>query len=105
MTIGLAILNRRRELGMSQVELARLVGMDHTYLSKIERNRLTVSDKLLTKIYDALGMMSLNENDRAHTTLAELEYRIGTIMQELEEIRNSIKTIRQSDSTLGGEEK
>ena len=54
--LGLAIQNRRRELRLSQDELAVKAGLHRTYISEIERRSRNLSVKILVCIARALEM-------------------------------------------------
>ncbi|MEQ8440512.1 MAG: helix-turn-helix transcriptional regulator [Alphaproteobacteria bacterium] len=53
---GLRIRERRRELGLKQVELAQNVGISPSYLNLIERNRRKIGGGLLMTIARELGL-------------------------------------------------
>lgn len=54
--LGAAIRARRERLGLSQEALARLIGMDRTYLSGIERGERNPSYTNLLRIAAALEL-------------------------------------------------
>ncbi|NMM43297.1 helix-turn-helix domain-containing protein [Rhodospirillaceae bacterium KN72] len=73
---GLRIRERRRELGLKQVDLAKRVGISPAYLNHIERNRRTIGGGLLVKIGRELDL-SLEQLDgsaerRLHNVLVDL---------------------------------
>ena len=49
-TIGERIRARRKEVGLTAEELAKLAGIDRTYLSKMERHNVLPSPRIFTKI-------------------------------------------------------
>ena len=105
MNTGLEIMSRRRELGISQKEFAKSVGISPSYLCKIERNSVDARADLLAKIRFKLNMASLDDDEKPLTTLEQLEqleYRVVSIMKELATVRKSIRAIRLSDSELEG---
>jgi transcriptional regulator with XRE-family HTH domain len=53
--LGLVIQNRRKELGLSQEELATRAGLHRTYISEIERRSRNLSVKALIRIAWALN--------------------------------------------------
>ena len=53
--IGYKIKERRIELDLSQIELAKRIGMDQSDLSKIEKGFLNISIKTLSKIIKGLN--------------------------------------------------
>jgi transcriptional regulator with XRE-family HTH domain len=52
--LGLAIQVRRKELDLSQEELAQKAGLHRTYISEIERRSRNLSVKILVKLALAL---------------------------------------------------
>lgn len=54
--IGRMIVAARHESGLSQDQLARLVGVDRTYLSALERGHRTLRLERLIMILDVLGL-------------------------------------------------
>ena len=92
MTLGTRIATRRRELNISQRDLAKTLGISPSYLCKIERYDYTVSQELLSKIHIALKMgttINVNESDE----ISRLETRITDIIRELELIRRTLRVI------------
>lgn len=76
LTLGSAVRELRHSAGLSQRELAELVGIQHTYLSHIEANRREPTLRVLRQIAAALRlppsllisvalMVDLPEADRA----------------------------------------
>ncbi len=53
--IGHWIMVRRAMLRMSQARLAKVIGVDQSYISLIERNERPLTDELRQKISAALG--------------------------------------------------
>lgn len=54
--LGTAIQTRRKQLGLSQEELAVKAGLHRTYISEIERRSRNLSVKILVKIAIALNV-------------------------------------------------
>ena len=54
--LGARIRKRRRELKMTQVELAHRIGISSSYLNLIEHNKRRIAGKLLNQIADALDL-------------------------------------------------
>lgn len=54
--VGGRIQSRRRQLGMSQQDLARKSGVDRTFLSAMERGKCNPSLQVLCRVCDALEM-------------------------------------------------
>ena len=55
-TIGLAIKTQRKAIGMTAEELAKRVGVDRTYISKIEHDIYLPSDQTAENIRKALRL-------------------------------------------------
>lgn len=53
--IGHIISKLRKDAGLSQADLAKKIGCDQAYISKIERGRQHISINVLTNIAAALG--------------------------------------------------
>jgi len=65
-TIGHKICKKRKAAGMTQKELADKVGCTLYWISKVERGHYSVSNSLLRKICDELGMeMSITIVDKS----------------------------------------
>lgn len=62
--VGTRIRQRRREVGLTQAELARTVGISAPYLNLIEWNKRPIAGSLLRRTAEALGF-SLSELDDA----------------------------------------
>ena len=94
--VGPRIRERRRSLGITQVELARRVGVSASYLNLIERNRRRIAGALLQRVARELGMR-LDQLDgaaerRLMDRLAELaiEPRLATHAPEVDAIAELI---------------
>jgi y4mF family transcriptional regulator len=48
--------DRRRELGLTQEQLADIIGVHRAFVSQLERGKATVRFDLLLKLVQALGM-------------------------------------------------
>ncbi|MGG6270935.1 helix-turn-helix domain-containing protein [Leptolyngbya sp. AN03gr2] len=77
---GKAIRRRRRELDLSQEELAERSDMHRTYISDIERGIVNPSLEVIEKLTDALD-----------TTVSELFVQYGIDRQEVHD-RNSTES-------------
>lgn len=51
-----AVLGRRHELGLSQAELARRVGVSRKWLSEFERGKASAELGLVLRVLDGLGL-------------------------------------------------
>ncbi len=76
--VGTRIRQRRREIGTTQAELARQVGISASYLNLIEWNKRRIAGTLLRKIADTLNL-AIEELDgasehRLHETLVEIAH-------------------------------
>lgn len=69
--LGLAIQGRRKQLGLSQDELALKAGLHRTYVSEIERRSRNLSVKILVRLALALEM-SPSQLMQTAEALAEL---------------------------------
>jgi len=54
--IGLRILRRRQELGLTQQQIADRLGVSATNITRIEHGEQNVTIRTLVKLADALGM-------------------------------------------------
>ena len=65
MTLGNKIKQLRQDREMTQKDLAEKIGVEVTYLSKIENNRLPpyLSEEKLKKIVSVLGLNNKEEDD------------------------------------------
>lgn len=83
--IGSFIQQRREELGLSQLELARLVGMDRAYLSQIENSTSKWPQKYVTRLAEALQVPEV-----------ELAIAAGKIPRESVDFRNQVFDVFKS---------
>ena len=98
--IGKLIRERRKELGMTQEELAKRLGYkDKSAISKIEKDKNDVSQSNLVKISDALGVPPTYFIDRIeipHDTYPSkvvMEYAKRLLLLKPENLDNVIKYI------------
>ena len=54
--MGSKLRNLRKDRGLSQIELARKIGISASYLNLIEHNRRRISDPVLAKLAAVLGV-------------------------------------------------
>ena len=76
--VGTRIRERRRQIGVTQAELARRIGISASYLNLIEKNKRGIAGPLLRKTADALSLR-LDELDgaterRLHESLSEIAF-------------------------------
>lgn len=57
--IGLRVLRRRQELGLTQVELAARLGIGQANIYRIENGKQNVTVDTLCKLADALGITAV----------------------------------------------
>jgi transcriptional regulator with XRE-family HTH domain len=74
--VGARIRERRRALRMTQVELARRIGISPSYVNLIEHNKRGIAGGLLRRAAEALNL-DLNQLDGA------AEHRLLEILQEI----------------------
>ncbi len=82
--IGLRIMQRRKELRLSQEKLAEKIGISKNHLSNIQRDKYMPTTECIFKICSAMG----NTPDY---------YLVGTPTSETDEIVNLIKTMPTSN--------
>ena len=75
-SLGQLIRTRRKELGLTIEELARKVGIDRTYLTKIEKHDWLPSPEVLTHI-----IISLKDKPKKYVDLYE-SYKFGGVMRQ-----------------------
>ena len=69
--IGTRIRQRRREVGLTQAELARQVGISAPYLNLIEWNKRRIAGGLLRRVADALGLTLADLDDVSEQKLLQ----------------------------------
>ena len=89
--LGTRIRQRRREIGSTQAELAKKVGISPSYLNLIEWNKRRIAGPLLGKIAEALDI-TLSELDdvserRLSITLSEIAHLPALTSLDIEEER------------------
>jgi transcriptional regulator with XRE-family HTH domain len=60
------IRRRRKELGMSQNQLAKLVGISQPFMNEIESGRKSPSVEVLARICKELGISMFEENNNGN---------------------------------------
>lgn len=56
MTLGEDVRNRRRDLGLLQIELAELAGVSERFIRAVEHDKETVQLDKVRSLLDALGL-------------------------------------------------
>ena len=98
MHVGFVIYNRRRELGIKQGDLARLVGTSPAAICKIEHGDRTPRKPLMDRISKVLGLKYDDFVDDTNidnlddlAVLSMLEKRVDDAIEELETTRTIIR--------------
>lgn len=79
--------NRRRELGLTQSDLAEIVGVSEMTIGRFERGETDLKSEKFTKVLDALGF---SHDERMNAYDAEIA-RIDKKMHEIELRMNGIE--------------
>lgn len=82
-SLGRQIRARRKKTGLTIEELARKVGIDRTYITKIERHGFLPSRKVIDNILKNLGAKP-DRYLRLYKTL-KIDHRIKTLRQKIKE--------------------
>lgn len=85
--IGIRILQKRKENGLSQEELSEKLGISKNHLSSIERGIYIPTTKLVIELCNVLGE-------------TPDYYLIGKITKEANEILNLLKKLPPKDQTI-----
>lgn len=85
--IGIRILQKRKENGLSQEELSEKLGISKNHLSSIERGIYIPTTKLVIELCNVLGE-------------TPDYYLIGKITKEANETLNLLKKLPQKDQTI-----
>jgi HTH-type transcriptional regulator, competence development regulator len=98
MTLGQRIKELRRQRRLTQRQLAEKVGVDYTYLSKIENDRLehTPSIKTLQDLARALEVDELE--------LMELADKVPPMLQAIARDKNALRFFRRATQTIHSSE-
>jgi transcriptional regulator with XRE-family HTH domain len=98
MTLGQRIRELRRQHRLTQRQLAEKVGVDFTYLSKIENDRLehTPSIKALQDLAKALEVDELE--------LMELANKVPPVLQAIARDKNALRFFRRATQTIKNSE-
>ncbi len=97
-TFGQVLRAIRREQGISQRELARRIGVDFSYISKIENDQLPApSANRVVAIADALGVASASLLALAGKLPSNVQERIGT-STAAQEFLLEVERLRPTDA-------
>lgn len=77
--LGVRVRERRRQVGLTQAELARRVGISASYLNLIEHNKRRVAGGLLRRLGAALGLSTEELDGAAERRLADALQEIAAI--------------------------
>lgn len=93
MTVGAFLRSRREALGLSLRNLAHRVGVDVAYLSRVERDRVAPSERLLSKLAgaldqnaDSLLLLSGRVPNRLREIISRQPTRAATALNSLAEM-------------------
>lgn len=85
--IGIRIMQKRKEKGLSQEELAETIGFSKNHLSSIERGKCIPTTKFICKICNELGE-------------TPDYYLIGKISEDSDEVTSLIKSLPADSQKL-----
>jgi HTH-type transcriptional regulator/antitoxin HipB len=71
--IGAILAARRKQLGLSQAQVATRVGLSQNRLSVLEKNSSTLTAKQMLALLNLLGL-DLSVNERASTGKSKVEW-------------------------------
>lgn len=94
MTFGERVKELRHERGLTQRELARRVGVDYTYLSKMENNRLEHTPSINT-LQDLARELEADELE-----LMDLADKVPAALQSVVRDRAALQFFRRASETL-----
>jgi transcriptional regulator with XRE-family HTH domain len=94
MDLGQRIRSLRREHGFSQRDLAEKTGLDYTYLSKIENNRLEHSPSLRT-LRDLAIALDVDELE-----LMDLANKVPQVLEGIAGNKDALRFFRRATETV-----
>ncbi len=94
MSLGARIKELRRQRGFTQRQLAEKVGVDFTYLSKIENDRLEHTPSLKT-LQDLARALEVDELE-----LMELANKVPLVLQAIARDKNALRFFRRATQTI-----
>jgi transcriptional regulator with XRE-family HTH domain len=103
-----AVLTAREHLAMTQQELAAIVGVDRSAVSRWKQNGLRVDSKtgelalLLVRIYRALfALFGGNHEDMRHFLRTENRHLGGVPLQLMEQVQGLVAVVEYLDAIRG----
>jgi HTH-type transcriptional regulator, competence development regulator len=98
MTLGARIKELRRQRGFTQRQLAEKVGVDFTYLSKIENDRLEHTPSINT-LQDLAQALDVDELE-----LMELANKVPPMLRAIARDKNALRFFRRATQTIDSSE-
>lgn len=98
MTLGQRIKELRRQRRLTQRQLAENVGIDYTYLSKIENDRLEHTPSIKT-LQDLARVLEVDELE-----LMELADKVPPMLQAIARDKNAVRFFRHATQTITNSE-
>ena len=98
MSLGARIKELRRQRGFTQRQLAEKVGVDFTYLSKIENDRLEHTPSIKT-LQDLAWALDVDELE-----LMELANKVPLVLQAIARDKNALRFFRRATQTIKSSE-
>lgn len=94
--LALCVRDRRRQLGMTQAELADAAGVSRRWLSSLEAGKATAEIGLVLRALDALGLVldTYPDEDRAEgRELVDIDGKLDTLRRDLSDTVAVFRTI------------
>lgn len=108
MVLAKAVLAAREQLGMTQQELAEIVGVDRSAVSRWKSGGLRVTSKtgelalLLVRIYRALfALFGGNLEDMRHFLRTDNRHLGGVPLQLMEQVQGLVQVVEYLDAIRG----
>ena len=85
-SIRAAVLGRRRELGLSQAQLAERIGVSRKWVSEFERGKATAELGLVLRLLESLDLQlkvtPIGRSDRALADVASAPVDLDALLEE-----------------------